>query len=275
MKTELQLTLNPDKEKIALFFPFFKEISDKSKVKITAWEKIDNSDFQFLYELFLSKGLKVKLDDIGYIFNYLRFIYRVSKSNFNTENEIMDNSLKELWPFFQMIEQQKRLRRISIQTETYDNIKITSEYTLKLFFKIFEHSVRSYSGMILAKNHLLEMEQNGYLDSLLKRRSGNKINYTETVLKQSVTMFKNYLKENTYSNSKKKVSMYTIIGKILVHIGFIEDFTYYMDEYLSPTDYYNKKARVRDIDITLKKTSRIKDELFPPHFLIELHDNLI
>ncbi len=275
MKSETLLTLTPDKEKIALFFPHLKEIRKESKVKITAWEKIDHSNFYFLFKLFSSRGLKVKLDDVGFIFNYLSFIHRVSKSSFNTENEQMDNSLKELWPFFQMIEQQKKLRRFSIQTESYENIKITSDYALKLFFEIFEHSVKTILGMKYAKIHLLEMQQQGYLHSLLKRRPGNRMNYTENVLKQTVTMFKNYLINCTYSNSKEHVSMYTIIGQLLMRIGFIEEYTDNMNEYLSANEYYNKKARDHDMDIVLKKTSKIKDELFPPKFLIDLNNELI
>ncbi len=269
------LAINPDLEKLFVYFPFLIQVKDETKIKMTAWEKIDNSEYQYLYKVFSSRKLKVKLDDVGFIFNYLKFIYKVSKSSFNTENELLDNGLKELWPFFQMIEQQKKLKRISIQTEDLKTVKITSEYALKLFFKIFEHSIKYLSGMSYTKKYLLEIQQNGYLNSILKRRPGNKIDYTETVLKQAVTMFKNYLIAETVTDGKKRISNHTIIGEILAHIGFIEVYDDDMKEYLTAAEYYNKMASYRDLEKGLKKTSKIKDELFPPHFLIQLNDNLI
>ena len=215
MTTEIQLTLNPNKEKIALYLPFFQVIEREVKIKMTAWEKINESEYKFLENLFKSRGVKVKLDDVAYIYNYLKFIFKVSKSDFNNENALMDESLKELWPFFQMMERKEKLKRISIQTEDNKTVKFISERSLALFYEIFRYSIKELSGMRKAKKYLLQLKKQGHLNDILKRRSGNKIDYTKTVLKQSVTMFKNYLEKETVTDGNKPISKHTIIGEIL------------------------------------------------------------
>ncbi len=297
MATDISLPINPNLIKLADCFPFLINVDGILKREMTAWEKIDNSDFQFLSNLLKSKGIKVNLDDVCFVFNYFKFIYRVSKSDFNKGTEMEDKYLKELWPFFQLLKQKEKLKKISFQMKCDElvsedenfpdetkivpktkTIKFTTEYSIQLFLDIFEHSIKpgyGQSGMIHAKTYLTNMERIGKLDSILKKRPGNKTNYTQTIIKQTVTMFKYYLKKNADFTKNEENSIYAVIGKILAHIGLIPPYSEDSDKYNSAADYYGKKTIYLDLDHSLTKTTKIADELFYPVHFIFLNKNLI
>lgn len=292
MKQKVQLPLNPDMERVFKYFDLLKYVDDTTKKKMaSSWGKIDSLDNQFLSEMFISKKLKVPLDDIGYIYNYFKFIYRVKNSDFNLEANKVEKATRELWPFFQLMRYHRGLTRISIVRE-FDNkteprprpVKITSEYALKLFYNIFEHAIMTQSGMVHARKYLLELEEN----NLLNKNSRKKIDLVGSVLKQSVTMFKNYLVAETSLEvgDDKPKSAHSIIGEILAHIGFIDVYDEEVFEnnkaddekennYTSESAYYNSKGRDYDFEIQKTKTMSLEEDRFLPHYFIFLNDSLI
>ncbi|UBM62785.1 hypothetical protein LA303_02110 [Candidatus Sulfidibacterium hydrothermale] len=299
----VKISIQPDMGNIYKFFPCFlnaieyirEKTNDDEANKFQAkmarsWGQIDSSEYEFLSKLFTSRKIKVSLDDVGYIYNYLKFIYRVKNSTFNDENEELDKSLKELWSFFQIMEKQKEIIRISIQTKDYEtiktqteekiiettkNIRLKSKKSLDFFDEIFRYSIKHLSGMVYTKNYLLAMQYYGYLDSILKKRPGNKIDYAGTVLIQAVTSFKNYLNDKmVVEEESKHKSKYTIIGEILEHIGFIKSY-FEQENYMSPAEYHLNKAKNSDYDEVRTTRAKIEEERFIPEYFILLNNSLI
>jgi hypothetical protein len=290
MEKEIQVPINPNKVRIYEYFPYLSCVDEETKVKMAAsWEKIDSSDNNFLFELFKSRKLTIHLDDIGYIYNYLKFIYRVKNSDFNLEAIKVEKATKELWPFFQMMKYHRGLSRISIVREFDDKteprpqpVKISSEYALKLFYNIFEYAISNQKGMVYAKNYLLELQEN----NILNKKSRNKIDHVGSVLKQSVTMFRNYLEATLEVKDNKPKSVHSIIGEILARIGFIDVYDEEVFEnnrtedekecnYTSASAYYNTKGRDYDFDIQKTKTLTLEEDKFSPHYFIFLNNSLI
>jgi len=292
MEKEIQIPINPDKGRIYNYFPYLFISDEETKVKMAvSWEKIGFSDNKFLFELFKSRNLKIYLDDIGYIYNYLKFIYRVKNSDFNLEAIKVEKATKELWPFFQMMKYHRGLSRISIVQEFDDKteprpqpVKIISEYALKLFYNIFEYAIRHQKGMVYAKDYLLELQKN----NILNKKSRNNIDHVGSVLKQSVTMFRNYLVAEIKSEvgDDKPKSAHSIIGEILAHIGFIDVYDEEVFEnnrtddekecnFTSASAYYNTKGRDYDFDKQKTKTMTLEEDRFPPHYFIFLNNSLI
>ncbi len=284
MEQNTRLSISPDMRRVYKYFYFLPLVDNDTKTRINAsWGKIDSSDYYFLHTMFSSRKLKVNLDDVAFLYNYLKFIQRVKDKNpsFNLEGTKVEESEKELWPFFQMMEKSDSMQRISFVLENKDEvnaphkpIKIKSEYALKLIHLILKKSIIQDTGMQYLQNNLLAMKKNGSLDDFLKKRSGNRIDYTESVMRFFVTSLKKYFMTEVKAAGKRRVPYNILTGEILNRIGHLEEFK---DDgrYNNLEDYYSKKVNSQNLDTIISKESKMIDDLFPPHFLIYFNRRLI
>ncbi len=267
MSKDGYIELKPDYDKINKWFFPFKLLSEKTRKLINVWEKIDNESYNFIEQIFFNKRT-VNLDDIGFIFNYFRFLGLIHQEEFNSEAEQLNNAASQLWPLFKALNERKQLLNVSMQFKgDPGKVEVTSEKLLIMFEHIFELSLWNYKGWTMTYNYLTYLEQSGQLQSFIHKRRGAKTNYFKTVVQQSITMFKGYLNEYSVSQNKNS-SVHTIIGMILNENGLINR-TQDNSFYNSDLKYYNKKAFDLDVDNASKKNAHLLEEMFPPHFLIE------
>ena len=273
MNKATPLSINPNKTRIYKHFPFFLDLDDKTNNKINAWNKIDKADFDFLTDVFTKRKMKIDLNDVSFIFNYFMFLFDVSKTKFHEECDLLDKMVKELWPLIDEINNKKPLLQVSFQTKDYPNIKIVSDPALKSLEKILKDAFYEEPFWQTTFIYLKYLKETNELDSFLKKKPGNKINCTETVIKQSATLFKKYLIDNCVREDKKYTSYHSVIGEIFEYIGLIEP----LNENLirKKSEYYITKAQYLDLDLVAKRTSNTMNDLFPPHFLIILNETLI
>jgi len=270
------LSITPIKQKIYKHFWFLPLLDEDTITKINAaWEKIPESDYQILKEIFVKKNMKVSLDDISYIFNYLKFLKTVSISGFNLTVEDLKKAFIQMWPLLQAIKKDKDFIKILIQVKGVPEIiEISSDNFLKTFKGVFKGAFQGYKFWKITKQYLEYLEENNLIQSILKGRTGNKTDYVKTVVQRSVKLFKDYLDEFGIVEGTRKPSVYTIIGEILEKVGLIDTYAS-QTHYKSQTEYYKTKAHDLDLVNAAKKSQSLLNEMYPPWILIQINKELI
>ncbi len=271
------LQITPKKQKIYKWFWYFIPpfLDGNTITKINAWEKIPESDYQFLREVFVKKNMKVSLDDVSYIFNYLKFLKTVSTNGFNLTIEDLKEASIQLLPLLQAIKEDKDFFKISIQVKGVPEvIEISSDNLLKSFKGVFKGGFQGYKFWKRTKQYLEGLEEKNLIQSTSKRRTGNKTDYVKTVVRQSVGSFKGYLNEFGIVEGTRKSSVYTIIGEVLEKVGLIDPYAN-QTHYRNQTDYYRRKAYDLDVANAGKKTQSLVREMYPPWILIQINEKLI
>jgi len=271
------LSINPNKQKIYKWFFPLPLLDDETKIKISAWEKIPESDYQFLKDIFLKRNMKVSLDDVSFIFNYFKFLKTVPVNEFNSDCENLDKALIQMWPLIQALKNDKQFLRIFIQLNVNgvpEDIEISSDKLLLTFTEVFKGALRSDKFWKRIQQQLSYYEETNQIQSFIKGRTGNRINYVKTVIQQSVTMLKGYLKEFDIVENTRPHSVHTIIGEILEKVGIIDTYAN-QTHYKTESEYLRKKAYDLDMDNACGRTPNLFDEMFPPHFLIQLNKDII
>lgn len=278
MSQDKILTICPKKQNIYKGFWFLPLLDGDTRTKISTWEKITESDYQFLRDVLVKRKMKACLDDVSYIFNYFKFLKTVSVNGFSSECDDFDEAAKQLWSLIQLLKNNKQLYKISFQVKGESRIvEISSDKLLLSFIEVFKGAFQRFNYWKITKQYLEyleDFEDKNLIQSFIKGRTGNKPDCVNTVLQQSVTMFKAYLLEFAKDENKKPISVYTIIGEVLEKVELIDTYAS-QPHYKTQTEYYRKKAYDLDMNNALKKTQNLLGEMFPPHFLIKLNEKLI